>query len=166
MIPNLRLKDYLLIALLLLTCWCFSPSPAFALLRQHHESPGVLRYHAQQSIQDQNGSAWQVVLFPKAQEEPVTTYNLRLVAFPGAAKFRHPQPLEITLTTGEILIARDVFTQEAPAPNVGQFNFMPILPYLPQKQPLQLHIALQNNQNLTLDIPYSIQLEWQFLSNI
>lgn len=164
--PNSLLTGYLLAALLLLTCWCYTPSPALALLRKHHESPGVLRYHVHNSIQDQNGSAWQVVLFPKVKEEQVTTYYLRLVAFPGAAEFRHPQPLEITMATGEILISPDIFAQEAPAPNVGQFNFTPILPYLPQKQPLQLHIALRNNQNLSLDIPYSTQLEWQLLSHI
>ncbi|TVP61480.1 MAG: hypothetical protein EA343_14195 [Nodularia sp. (in: Bacteria)] len=35
---------------------------AQALLWQHHDSPGVLRYHSQISIKDEKGYAWQVLL--------------------------------------------------------------------------------------------------------
>lgn len=70
-------------------------SPATALLREHHESPGVLRYHAQSSLKDKQGYTWQVVLFPSpVSDNVITKYHLRLVGFPGIAEFIHPQPLD------------------------------------------------------------------------
>ena len=50
--------------LLLLNFSIFS-SPALAVLREHHQAPGILSYHAQYSIQDQQKRAWQVIVFPE-----------------------------------------------------------------------------------------------------
>jgi hypothetical protein len=33
--------------------------PAAAVLRQHQDAPGVMRYHSQQSLPDELGNAWQ-----------------------------------------------------------------------------------------------------------
>ena len=72
--------------------------PATALLRQHHETPNVLRYHARDSLKDSDGNTWQVVLFPETSQSN-TTYYLRLVGFPEINSFTHPQSLEILTWT-------------------------------------------------------------------
>ncbi len=139
---------------------CF---PAAAVLRQHHESPGVLRYHSQNSLQDQQGMTWQVVLFPEYQSNFVTKYHLRLVGFPGIAKFIHPQPLEIITASGQVLNAADLIAVSSPAPNVGEFDLTDILPILPEKGSLKISTILQGNHDLSLKIPKSTVIEWQWL---
>lgn len=137
--------------------------PAKALLRQHHETPNVLRYHAQDSLKDRNGNTWQVVLFPDKKQKITTTYYLRLVGFPGVNSFLHPQSLEILTNQGKILTARDAYTHSAPAPNVGQYDLTSIIPRLPLKGSLKLAVPLQDHHELALKISPKVLEEWQLL---
>lgn len=125
---------------------------AYAVLRQHHEASGVLRYHAQDSLQDKQGNAWQIVLFPEDTSDGKTKYYLRLVGFPGLVEFVHPQSLEILTSEGKIDIAPDIFADKAPANNVGQYDLTKILPKLKEKN-LKLSVMLQGNNQLSLKIP-------------
>ncbi|MGL6337540.1 MAG: DUF3122 domain-containing protein [Waterburya sp.] len=137
--------------------------PANALLRQHHETPNVLRYHAQDSLKDRDGNTWQVLLFPENYDSK-TNYYLRLVGFPGVNTFLHPQSLEILTAQGQILTATDVFQQSTPAPNVGQYNFTPIISQLTNQNNLKLAIPLLANRELSLKIPHEVVKEWQLLT--
>ena len=140
-------------------------SPAAAVLRQHHESPGVLRYHAHTSLKDKQGMTWQVVVFPEPQSSAlVPNYHLRLVGFPGIAEFIHPQPLEIITTQGQVFNAADLFSDSSPAPNVGEFDLTKVLPLLPEKGSLKLSTILRGEWDLALKIPESILIEWQWLA--
>lgn len=138
-------------------------SPTEALLRQHHETPGVLRYHAQNSLKDRDGNTWQVVLFPDGRQKLTTAYYLRLVGFPGVNSFLHPQSLEILTNQGKILTARDAYAQSAPAPNVGQYDLTSIVPQLPLKGYLKLAVPLQDDRELALKISPEVLEEWQLL---
>ncbi|MBE9047296.1 DUF3122 domain-containing protein [Pleurocapsales cyanobacterium LEGE 10410] len=137
-------------------------SPATALLRQHHETHNVLRYHARDSLKDRNGNTWQVLLFPD-NSNSATKYYLRLVGFPGINSFVHPQSLEILTSQGKILTAMDAYEESAPAPNVGQYDFTPILSQLPTKGSLKLAVPLQEH-DLSLKIPGEVLTEWQLLT--
>ena len=106
---------------------------------------------------------WQVVLFPEYNPDLVTKYHLRLVGFPRIAKFIHPQPLEIMTTNGQVLDAADLLAVSSPAPNVGEFDLTDILPMLPEKGSLKLSAILQGNHDLSLKIPESTVIEWQWL---
>ena len=138
---------------------CF---PATALLRQHHETPNVLRYHAQDSLKDRDRNTWQVLLFPDKTLTP-TTYYLRLVGFPGVNSFTHPQSLEILTSRGELFTATDSYAEAAPAPNVGQYDLTEIVPLLPTRGSLKLSVPLENNRELALKIPHEVLTEWQLL---
>lgn len=138
--------------------------PAAALLRQHHETLNVLRYHAQDSLKDRDGNTWQVLLFPDKLQSPTTKYYLRLVGFPGINSFNHPQSLEILTSEGKILTAIDDYQQSAPAPNVGQYDLTPLISQLPQKGSLKLAVSLQENHELSLKIPREVLTEWQLLT--
>ncbi len=140
---------------------CF---PATALLRQHHETPGVLRYHAQDSLKDGDRNTWQVILFPDNLQTSKTRYYLRLVGFPGIKSFNHPQSLEIITSQGNILTAADAYPKSAPAPNVGQYDFTPIMAKLPTKGSLKLAVILKGNSELSLKIPHEVLTEWQLLA--
>jgi hypothetical protein len=149
--------------LVLILSWGFFCSSATALLRQHHETPDVLRYHAQDSLKDRDGNTWQVLLFPDNTQGAKTTYYLRLVGFPGVKAFSHPQSLEVLTSQGKVLIATDAYPQSAPAPNVGQYDLTSIISQLLGKQSLTLSVPLQDNQELALKIPRAVLTEWQLL---
>lgn len=150
-----------LVLFLLLGQLALTQKPAMAVLRQHQDEPGVMRYHSQQSLLDASGNAWQVVLFKQIEPHQVG-FNLRLVGFPGMAEFSHPQPLEITTASDEVLTADDVFARESPAPNVGQYNFTKVLNKLPKGE-LILSVPLRGTETLHLKIPPSLVTEWQWL---
>ncbi|BAZ08091.1 DUF3122 domain-containing protein [Calothrix sp. NIES-3974] len=136
-----------------------------ALLRQHHEISGVLRYHSQTSVRDNTGHAWQIILFQQLQQGVTNPrFHLRLVGFPGVFEFLHPRNLEISTAQGKILTAEDVYTTDnAPATNVGEYLFSDILEKLPTTNELQLRLPVTNSNPLILKIPENIVAEWQLL---
>ena len=152
-----------LIILMILTFGAWGTESAQALLRQHHDSPGVLRYHSQVSIKDEKGYAWQVVLFKQNYNSPVKELRLRVVGFPGIAEIAHPQPLEIEAVSGKLLSASDAYALAAPAPNVGEYELTDILPQLPTTDALKLYLPIQNEKPLVLNIPNNVVTEWQWL---
>ncbi len=160
-------RRFILIISLAVLLFCGSITicfPAAAILREHHETPGVLRYHAHSSLPDKQGMTWQVILFPEEQSDRVTQYHLRLVGFPGTATFIHPQPLEIITSTGQVLDAADLLTVDSFAPNVGEYDLTKILPILPEKGSLKLSTILEGDRDLSLKIPESTLIEWQWLT--
>lgn len=139
-------------------------SPATALLRQHHEAPNVLRYHAQDSLKDSDGNTWQVILFPENIERQ-TRYYLRLVGFPGIKSFAHPQPLEIITSQGNILTAIDAYAESAPATNVGQYELTSLISNSKLSPgSLKLAVTMRGNQELSLKIPREVVTEWELLT--
>lgn len=150
------------LGVILTVAWFAFSAPANALLRQHHEAPNVLRYHARDSLQDRDGHTWQVLLFPDNSQNASTTFYLRLVGFPGVNSFVHPQSLEI-LTPNKILTAQDAYQEAAPAPNVGQYDLTPIMSQLPAKGKLKLAVPLKDYRELALKIPSQVLEEWQLL---
>ena len=135
-----------------------------ALLRQHHDTPDVLRYHAQDSLKDSDGNTWQVLLFPDYSQGEAVTYYLRLVGFPGVNTFKHPQSLEIVTNQGKILTVRDAYAQSAPAANVGQYDLTSIVKQLSTQQSLNLLTTLADNRQLALKISEEVLSEWRLLT--
>jgi hypothetical protein len=161
---NYWLNRLVALTLILIVSWGNFCSSATALLRQHHETPNVLHYHAQDSLKDRDGNTWQVVLFPDHSQKEQTTYYLRLVGFPGVNSFNHPQSLEILTSQGKVFTATDAYVQSAPAPNVGQYDLTSIISQMSGKQSLKLSVPLQENRELALKIPSAVLLEWQLLT--
>lgn len=152
-----------LVILIALTFSAWGMESAQALLRQHHDSPGVLRYHSQVSIKDEFGYAWQVLLFKQNYNSPVKELRLRVVGFPGVVEIAHPQPLEIEAASGKLLSASDAYALTAPAPNVGEYNLTDVLPQLPTTDALKLYVPLLSEKPLVLNIPNNVVTEWQWL---
>lgn len=152
-----------LVILLTLTAWTWDVKASEALLRQHHDSPGVLRYHSQVSIKDDQGYAWQVLLFKQNYQNAVKDLRLRLVGFPGVVKLAHPQPLEIITAEGKLLSASDAYAETAPAANVGEYNVTDVLSKLSTTDALKLSVLISSGQPLFLDIPKTVVTEWQLL---
>ncbi|MEH2117220.1 DUF3122 domain-containing protein [Nostoc sp.] len=152
-----------LVVFLTLTVCGWSVQSAQALLRQHHDSPGVLRYHSQISIKDEKGYAWQVLLFKQNYNSPLKDLRLRLVAFPGVVEIAHPQPLLIKTAAGKLLSASDAYALTAPVPNVGEYNLTDILRKLPTTDALKLYVPVSSGEQLVLNISNTVVTEWQWL---
>lgn len=134
-----------------------------AMLRQHHDTPGVLRYHSQVSIKDKQGYTWQVLLFKKINNGAKQDLNLRLVGFPNVFEFSHPHSLEIITAGGKLLSASDVYASSSPAPNVGEYNLTNVFPKLTTVESLQLNLPLLGKEKDILEIPKAVVIEWQLL---
>ncbi|MEA5599198.1 DUF3122 domain-containing protein [Rivularia sp. UHCC 0363] len=156
------LRRCFVITILVLIAIGLNTQKSTATLRQHHDAPGVLRYHSQVSIKDKQGYTWQVLLFKKIN--PGTKeLNLRLVGFPGVFEFAHPHPLEIIAAGGKLLSASDAFATSSPAPNVGEYSLTNVLPKLTTIESLQLNLPLLSQEKKILEIPQTVVIEWQLL---
>jgi hypothetical protein len=162
MVTTLLLRCFLVMFIVLMN-WVSIAPQAIALLREHHDAPGVLRYHSQVSIKDDTGYAWQILLFKVFDEGRLQNIHLRLVGFPGIVEFTHPQALEILTANGKILTATDVYAKESPAPNVGEYKVADVLPKLETIDALKLYLPLQGKKSLILTIPKEVVTEWQWL---
>jgi hypothetical protein len=154
---------YVLLIFLILSSGTFFPDSALALLRQHHDAPGVLRYHSQVSIKDNFGYTWQVVLYKLFQPGKSEEIHLRLVGFPGVVEFAHPKNLEILTAKGKLLSASDVYAKNSPAPNVGEYKLTDVLQKLPSTDSLKIYLPIQQEKPLVLNISTAVVTEWQWL---
>ena len=78
--------------------------------------------------------------------------HLRLVSFPDVANFAHPQPLQIETREEQSWQIPDVFSQNSPAPNVGEFDLEETLWKLPLSQ-LNLTMIMKDGTTINLAIP-------------
>lgn len=150
-----------LILFLLLSAAVVDTKPASAMLRLHQDAPGQMQYHSQESLQDQFGHAWQVVLFKQSKSGEPPSFHLRLVGFPNLVEFAHPKPLEIVTKSGQLQIVADVFGEKSPALNVGEYNCTDVIKRL-GKDYLKLSLPVKG-ENIFLEIPPALITEWQWL---
>jgi hypothetical protein len=143
----------------------FSAAPAAASIRQTEEAPGQTLYQSRHSLRDRAGHSWQLILFKRVKSGEVASVNLRLVGFPGMAEVAHPQPLEINTGQGEVFSAPDLFAEESPAPNVGQYDLKGVLLQLPTTKPAILSVPVVGDRSLDLPVPPPVLLEWQTVAN-
>jgi len=138
--------------------------PAWAIVRSLEEQPGTMLYQSRDSLQDDQGTTWQVVLFKRVSDHQPPILNLRLVGFPEKTVFEHPAPLILHSPQGETALAEDVLVTENPGPNVGQYNMQLSLEKLSDSSFWELELPLTTPQPTTLKIPYFLIQEWRMVS--
>jgi hypothetical protein len=85
------------------------------------------------------------------------------VGFPNETVFQHPASLTLKDSQGNRLIAADVFADQAPAPNVGQYELTDILESVSTSGSLELSLPVENGET-RISVPPVIILEWQYLA--
>ena len=153
---------YRAIALLCLCC-CLglaSQEKAIAAVHTYPESPTQIMYRSQQSLRDDQDQAWQAVLFKRIKQGEIDSLHLRLVGFPGQAALVHPQSLQLTTSGGEVLTAPDVSEQAPSLANVGEYDFLAVVPRLQQNPPLRLSLPLKDGRVMNLLVPPFVVREW------
>lgn len=138
-----------------------TPPSAVASIRQIEEAPGQMLYQSRHTLQDETGQSWQIVLFKRVKAGEAKDISLRLVGFPGVAEFAHPQPLKITTNTGKVLKAEDLFADQSPAANVGEYNIKDVLSELPMSIGVTLSLPMKGDRTTSLSVPSVVILEWQ-----
>lgn len=154
-----RLSPLLCIAILAIVFFgglSFKANSAMALPRQTEEAPQQILTQSRHKLRDNHGKTWQVIFFQREKNAEVINLDLRLVGFPDVVSFYHPKPLTITTDKGKILTAEDKFKEQSPAPNVGEYDFKPIISQLSPMESITL--ALPDSASVT--IPPAVILEW------
>ena len=141
----------------------FTSQPALASIRQMEEAPGQILIQSRNTLRDEKGNGWQIVLFKRSKADGSSIIHLRLVDFPGLADFAHPQSLKITTDTGDLFQAKDMFAEKSPAANVGEFDVQNVLFQLPVTE-LNLSLGMKDSTSINLSIPPEVVLEWQSIA--
>ncbi|MEB3338775.1 MAG: DUF3122 domain-containing protein [Leptolyngbyaceae bacterium] len=159
-----------LVLAVLLGLGILNPPSAAAAIRQLEEAPGQIVYQSRQTLKDQQGHSWQAVAFKRIRPQGQTSFELRLIGFPGAVAIDHSQPLTLTNSLGTTLTATDVsstiFTEAAqPESHVGQYDLQPLRSQLPAEIPLKLSLPTLGGEAVSLSVPPSLVQEWQTVAS-
>lgn len=147
-----------------------NPPHAAAAIRQMEEAPGQVVYQSRQSLRDQHGNSWQTVAFKRVRPNGNTSFELRLIGFPGVIEIDRAQPLTLRNSLGNTLFAADASSDifgesNRPEANVGQYNLQPLLSQLRAEIPLELTMPTINSEAVHLSIPSLLIEEWQAVAN-
>ncbi|AFZ43022.1 hypothetical protein PCC7418_0807 [Halothece sp. PCC 7418] len=142
--------------------------PANAEISKLQEDENQVVYQSRQKLFDRYDQTWQAIAFKRIEGESANHFKIRLSGFPGATEIVHPHPLMITTPTGETFQAEDVseeaFVDEAPAGNIGQYDFESIISELPTKLEVIFSLPTADEKEIQLAVsPLSIQ-EWKKLA--
>ncbi len=148
----------------------FNPPSAAAAIRQLEEAPGQIVYQSRQNLKDQHGNSWQTIAFKRIRADGRTSFELRLVGFPGVVEIDRSQPLTLTDSLGKTLTAanadRDIFTEVAkPESNVGQYDLQPLLPDLQIGIPLNLNLPTVGGAAVNLSVSPLLIEEWRTVAS-
>lgn len=147
------------------------PTPsAMAAIRQLEEAPGQVVYQSRQTLQDQHGNHWQTVAFKRIRLDGQTSFELRLIGFPGVVDLDRAQPLTLTNSLGTTLTAADVSSTiladaAQPQPHVGQYDLQPLLPQLQPEIPWKLSLPTIGGEAVSLPVSPLLVEEWQTVAN-
>lgn len=156
-------KLFLITFTVTLAIFLFFPNSAEASIRKTEEADGQILYQSRHQLQDNQQQSWQVVLFKREKGETETDVKLRLVGFPGKVEVAHPEPLVIE-TDRAAWQAQDLFAEESPAPNVGQYRLGEIIYDLSPEDRIVLKIPERTREEITLKVPGVIILEWKIVA--
>ncbi len=143
---------------------------ATAAIRQLEEAPGQIVYQSRQTLKDQHGNSWQTIAFKRIRPNGKTSFELRLVGFPGGVEIDRAHPLMLTNSLGNTLVAtdttQDIFTaHNQPEPNVGQYDLQPLLPQLQTEIPLTLTLPTLQGEAIRLLVSPALVQEWQTVAS-
>ncbi|MDR7897379.1 DUF3122 domain-containing protein [Thermosynechococcus sp. JY1334] len=152
-----RWQGWLLVILLVIPLWLAVSPSSPAMIRTIEEAPNQVVVQSRHQLRDNRGFTWQVILFSRRDQ-----LQLRLVGFPEQYHFRHPDPLLLITAKGQTLTAVDDFPKADSVANVGQFDLLPLVPRLPQSEPLVLRPPLEE-QGIEIAVPAAVVIEWHAL---
>ena len=158
------------LVLLLLSLGLLAAPPVAAEIHFLEEAPGRMVYQSRQTLRDTAGHSWQAIAFKRVDSsDNSATLYLRLVGFPGAVNLNPAQPLTVISSLGDTLTAPNVssqiFSDQPPEPNVGQFDLQSVLPQIETAIPLQLLLSNSQGAPVEISIEPAVIEEWKIISS-
>jgi hypothetical protein len=144
---------------------------AWATFTQHEEKPGQILFKAKQTLPDQEGYSWQVIVFRQVYPGRQDDVYLRLVGFPGMVAIAHDQPLVLRNKKGDSFLAQPdpgELTKNRISPDfhVGQYRLEELVAQLNPTVDWQAVIPTQNQKGRVLNIPSTLIQEWQITASM
>lgn len=144
---------------------------AWAIFTQHEEKPGQILFKAKQTLPDQEGYSWQVIVFRQVYPGRQDDVYLRLVGFPGMVAIAHDQPLILNNKKGNSFLAQPdpgELTKNRISPDfhVGQYCLEELVAQLNSTVDWQAVIPTQNQKGRVLNIPSAFIQEWQITASM
>ncbi|MEO1070601.1 MAG: DUF3122 domain-containing protein [Cyanobacteria bacterium J06638_6] len=142
-------------------------SPALAAIRQLEEAPGQIVYQSRRSLADQRGDRWRAIAFNRIRPDASTSFDLRLVGFPGTAAIDRDRPLTLISSLGQSVTARDASSQiftAAPEPHIGQYDLQPVVAQLPAAIPMQLVLPMLDQEDAVFSLSPALIQEWKVVA--
>jgi hypothetical protein len=139
--------------------------PANADIQRLQEDENQVVYQSRQKLFDRYDHTWQAIAFKRIKPDGENHFKIRLSGFPGRTEIAHFQPLNVKVPTGETFYAEDIsqeaFVDEAPAGNIGQYDFESIISQLPTALEVVFSVPTKEGKDIQLPVsPLSIQ-EWK-----
>ncbi len=144
---------------------------AFATFTQHEEMPGQILFKAKQTLSDQEGYSWQVIVFRQVYPNRHDDVYLRLVGFPGMVAIEHDQPLVLRNKKGDSFLVQPdpgELTKNRISPDfhVGQYRLEELVAQLNPTVDWQAVIPTKNPKGRVLKIPSTLIQEWQITASM
>lgn len=144
---------------------------AFATFTQHEEKPGQILFKAKQTLPDQEGYSWQVIVFRQVYPNRQDDVYLRLVGFPGVVAIEHDQPLVLQNKKGDSFLAQPdsgELTKNRISPDfhVGQYRLEGLVEQLNPTVDWQAVIPTPNQKHRVITIPTTLIQEWQITASM
>ncbi|NJK75457.1 MAG: DUF3122 domain-containing protein [Richelia sp. CSU_2_1] len=162
----MKKKDFwrkLVTIITLCLCLTIAPSPpALASIHKYPETGDRVMFRSVQSLRDNDGKAWQVVLYKRVKLGLVNSVNLRLIGFPGI-ELIHPADLTVIAGKTEIGKADDIWADSDLPVNVGEYDFRSLVMKLESNRPLQLNLPVKGTTDTELLVPPFAVREWRLL---
>jgi hypothetical protein len=133
---------------------------ALASVHQYPEGEQQVMWRSLQTLRDDHDRAWQLVLFKRMQNGLTKSIHLRLVGFPGLVELAHPQSLTIATRLNTQWQATEVTDGVPIAPNIGEYDLLPVMGELDSDAPLTLLLPLQGATAELVVPPFAVQ-EWR-----
>lgn len=145
-------------------------APAQASIHTYPETEQITMYRSRLSLRDDQELAWQTILFKRVKDGQVIDFNLRLISFPGQLELSHPQPLWVqqdSRTSWELVDETLLDPQlEWSQSSLAQYDAKPLFLNLERPTPLNMTIALNDEDRRELLVPPYVVKEWLQLQDM
>ena len=157
---------------LMLSVWCVSivlacglwGLPAQAEIHTYPETETQTMYRSRLSLRDDQGLAWQTILFKRVRDGQVMDFKLRLVGFPGQVAVAHPVDAVLHQGMNDVWSATDETEGDGQlstvVSSVGQYDMFGVMRSLDRSAPMTLDVTLEGEERRSLVVPPYVVKEW------
>lgn len=144
--------------------------PVQAEIHTYPETETQTMYRSRLSLRDDQGLAWQTILFKRGRAGQVVEFKLRLVGFPGQVAVAHPADVMLRQGMNDVWQATDETERDGQlstvVSSVGQYDMFGVMRSLDRSAPMTLELMLEGEERRSLVVPPYVVKEWLALKEM